>query len=276
MYFRVLKEDMFNYILKVILVIFKGIFLINQLNLVIFFWVGEMQGERENDLSVIEVGYFLEISFWVFRGLQFSLFEFCGGFLGIGVFLRDSVFWFFGDVYGERFLVSRCIFRRCVWFFKFQDSSQWLQIDLKEVKVILGIFIQGRCDIDEWMIKYSVQYRIDESLNWIYYKDQIGNNRVSWVFFKLLLVYIFWDFFEGFVFVFLSSFFVRVLILRYGELFVFFFYNIRCFLIITYVFFFVVFLVFSMVGLLKSFVYVSLFLLRKKFLNFFISIQLFE
>ncbi|XP_007956573.2 retinoschisin [Orycteropus afer afer] len=66
----------------------------------------------------------------------------------------------------------------CAWLSKFQDSSQWLQIDLKEIKVISGILTQGRCDIDEWMTKYSVQYRTDESLNWIYYKDQTGNNRV--------------------------------------------------------------------------------------------------
>ncbi|XP_012289652.1 retinoschisin [Aotus nancymaae] len=66
----------------------------------------------------------------------------------------------------------------CAWLSKFQDSSQWLQIDLKEIKVISGILTQGRCDIDEWMTKYSVQYRTDEHLNWIYYKDQTGNNRV--------------------------------------------------------------------------------------------------
>ncbi|XP_006893890.1 PREDICTED: retinoschisin [Elephantulus edwardii] len=66
----------------------------------------------------------------------------------------------------------------CAWLSKFQDSSQWLQIDLKEIKVISGILTQGRCDIDEWMTKYSVQYRTDENLNWIYYKDQTGNNRV--------------------------------------------------------------------------------------------------
>nr|XP_035952520.1 LOW QUALITY PROTEIN: retinoschisin [Halichoerus grypus] len=66
----------------------------------------------------------------------------------------------------------------CAWLSKYQDSSQWLQIDLKEVKVISGILTQGRCDIDEWMTKYSVQYRTDENLNWIYYKDQTGNNRV--------------------------------------------------------------------------------------------------
>ncbi|XP_049622774.1 retinoschisin [Suncus etruscus] len=66
----------------------------------------------------------------------------------------------------------------CAWLSKFQDSNQWLQIDLKEVKVISGILTQGRCDIDEWMTKYSVQYRSDESLNWVFYKDQTGNNRV--------------------------------------------------------------------------------------------------
>uniref|UniRef100_A0A8C4RKU7 Retinoschisin 1 n=1 Tax=Erpetoichthys calabaricus TaxID=27687 RepID=A0A8C4RKU7_ERPCA len=66
----------------------------------------------------------------------------------------------------------------CAWLSKFQDTSQWLQIDLKDVKVISGILTQGRCDADEWMTKYSVQYRSDENLNWVYYKDQTGNNRV--------------------------------------------------------------------------------------------------
>lgn len=88
------------------------------------------------------------------------------------------------ETHGERLLVIRCVFGRCSWLSKFQDSSQWLQIDLKEVKVISGILTQGRCDIDEWMTKYSVQYRTNESLNWIYYKDQTGNNRVSQVYSK--------------------------------------------------------------------------------------------
>lgn len=72
----------------------------------------------------------------------------------------------------------RCL-RRCAWLSKYQDNGQWLQIDLKQVKVISGILTQGRCDADEWMTKYSMQYRTDESLNWVYYKDQTGNNRVS-------------------------------------------------------------------------------------------------
>lgn len=44
--------------------------------------------------------------------------------------------------------------------------------------VVSGILTQGRCDAEEWVTKYSVQYRTDERLNWIYYKDQTGNNRV--------------------------------------------------------------------------------------------------
>ncbi|XP_028299099.1 retinoschisin 1a [Gouania willdenowi] len=66
----------------------------------------------------------------------------------------------------------------CAWLSKFQDNNQWLQIDLNEVMVVSGILSQGRCDADEWVTKYSVQYRSDEKLNWIYYKDQTGNNRV--------------------------------------------------------------------------------------------------
>ncbi|XP_017566936.2 retinoschisin isoform X1 [Pygocentrus nattereri] len=66
----------------------------------------------------------------------------------------------------------------CAWLSKFQDTNQWLQIDLLEVQVVSGILTQGRCDADEWMTKYSLQYRTYEHLNWIYYKDQTGNNRV--------------------------------------------------------------------------------------------------
>ncbi|CAN9507183.1 unnamed protein product [Ophioblennius macclurei] len=66
----------------------------------------------------------------------------------------------------------------CAWLSKFQDNNQWLQIDLREVTVVSGILTQGRCDAEEWVTKYSVLYRSDENLNWIYYKDQTGNNRV--------------------------------------------------------------------------------------------------
>ncbi|XP_056269650.1 retinoschisin 1a [Pseudoliparis swirei] len=66
----------------------------------------------------------------------------------------------------------------CAWLSKFQDSAQWLQIDLREVMVVSGILTQGRCDAEEWITKYSVQYRTDKTLGWIFYKDQTGNNRV--------------------------------------------------------------------------------------------------
>ncbi|TWW57537.1 retinoschisin-like [Takifugu flavidus] len=66
----------------------------------------------------------------------------------------------------------------CAWLSKFNDQYQWFQIDLKETGVVSGILTQGRCDADEWITKYSVLYRSVETLNWIYYKDQTGNNRV--------------------------------------------------------------------------------------------------
>ncbi|XP_077573210.1 retinoschisin-like [Stigmatopora nigra] len=66
----------------------------------------------------------------------------------------------------------------CAWLSKYNDLRQWLQIDLREVGVVSGILTQGRCDSDEWITKYSVQYRSVETLNWVYYKDQTGNNRV--------------------------------------------------------------------------------------------------
>ncbi|XP_061833501.1 retinoschisin-like [Nerophis lumbriciformis] len=66
----------------------------------------------------------------------------------------------------------------CAWLSKYNDQHQWIQMDLKEVGVVSGIMTQGRCDADEWITKYSVQYRTLDSLNWVYYKDQTGNNRV--------------------------------------------------------------------------------------------------
>uniref|UniRef100_A0A8C7X538 Retinoschisin 1 n=1 Tax=Oryzias sinensis TaxID=183150 RepID=A0A8C7X538_9TELE len=66
----------------------------------------------------------------------------------------------------------------CAWLSKFNDLHQWIQVDLKEVSVVSGILMQGRCDADEWITKYSIQYRSVETLNWVYYKDQTGNNRV--------------------------------------------------------------------------------------------------
>ncbi|XP_032832811.1 uncharacterized protein LOC116955678 isoform X2 [Petromyzon marinus] len=66
----------------------------------------------------------------------------------------------------------------CAWLSKFQDMQQWLQFDMLEERVISGIITQGRCDTDEWMTKYSVVHRSHEALNWVYYKDQFGNNRV--------------------------------------------------------------------------------------------------
>lgn len=75
---------------------------------------------------------------------------------------------------------------RCAWLSKFNDQYQWFQIDLKEIGVVSGILTQGRCDADEWITKYSVLYRSEETLNWIYYKDQTGNNRVSiYIYLKL-------------------------------------------------------------------------------------------
>ncbi|XP_076877165.1 retinoschisin 1a isoform X1 [Brachyhypopomus gauderio] len=66
----------------------------------------------------------------------------------------------------------------CAWLSKYQDTNQWIQTDLKEVNVVSGILTQGRCDADEWITKYTVQFRTNENLNWVYYKDQTGNNRV--------------------------------------------------------------------------------------------------
>lgn len=83
-----------------------------------------------------------------------------------------------GQSKDKRATPHACVCFRCAWLSKYNDLHQWLQIDLQEVGVVSGILTQGRCDSDEWITKYSVQYRTDETLNWVYYKDQTGNNRV--------------------------------------------------------------------------------------------------
>lgn len=83
-------------------------------------------------------------------------------------------------MWGHKQTLTDSLLRRsCAWLSKFQDTNQWLQIDLQEVRVVSGILAQGRCDADEWTTKYSLQYRTQDNLNWIYYKDQTGNNRVK-------------------------------------------------------------------------------------------------
>lgn len=150
--------------------------------------------EKENDASIPEAAHFLETGLLVPNRLQLTLPAHGGGSSGAGNPPKGSASQVFGGAPRKGLLVICCVPGRCAWLSKYQDSSQWLQIDLKEVKVISGILTQGRCDIDEWMTKYSVQYRTDENLNWIYYKDQTGNNRVSWVYPKRPLAHMLRDF----------------------------------------------------------------------------------
>ncbi|KAK7912764.1 hypothetical protein WMY93_012975 [Mugilogobius chulae] len=56
--------------------------------------------------------------------------------------------------------------------------SSWLPNKARLNSQGFGCAWLSKCDADEWITKYSVQYRSDEKLNWIYYKDQTGNNRV--------------------------------------------------------------------------------------------------
>lgn len=141
-----------------------------------------------------EAAHFLETGLLVLNRLQLRLPMRCRGSLGTGDPSKGRASQLFGGSHRKGLLVICCVPGRCAWLSKYQDSSQWLEIDLKEVKVISGILTQGRCDIDEWMTKYSVQYRTDENLNWIYYKDQTGNNRVSWTYPKPPLAHTLWDF----------------------------------------------------------------------------------
>ena len=58
------------------------------------------------------------------------------------------------------------------WCAKTNDVNQWIQVDFgDEMKLVSGIMMQGRTDLDQWVKKYKVQYSVD-GISWQFVKDR--------------------------------------------------------------------------------------------------------
>uniref|UniRef100_A0A8C4R890 Retinoschisin 1 n=1 Tax=Eptatretus burgeri TaxID=7764 RepID=A0A8C4R890_EPTBU len=66
----------------------------------------------------------------------------------------------------------------CAWLALHQDAQQWVKIDVDGARFVSGIIVQGRCDADEWVTKFALDYRSESHQKWICCKDHNGNNRV--------------------------------------------------------------------------------------------------
>ena len=65
------------------------------------------------------------------------------------------------------------------WCALFQDLNQWIQVDLRTLKTVSGIVIQGRSDWGtQWVTKYKVQYGND-GMHWQTVKDANGEDAVG-------------------------------------------------------------------------------------------------
>eukprot|EP00058_Branchiostoma_floridae_P014629 XP_002600117.1 hypothetical protein BRAFLDRAFT_66626 [Branchiostoma floridae] len=64
------------------------------------------------------------------------------------------------------------------WTPLFDAIGQWLQVDLGEMKRVMGTIIQGRFGIAQWATSYKLHY----STNWITWTTYVGSNGLEMVF----------------------------------------------------------------------------------------------
>ena len=66
------------------------------------------------------------------------------------------------------------------WFCPDCDASDWIQVDLLTCTIINGVIMQGREDgqWDEYVSKYSVEYRMSTTYPFVYITEADGKNVV--------------------------------------------------------------------------------------------------
>ena len=62
------------------------------------------------------------------------------------------------------------------WFCLDCDASDWIEVDLLTCTIVTGVIMQGREDgqWDEYVSKYSVQYKMDTADPFVYIKEADG------------------------------------------------------------------------------------------------------
>lgn len=64
------------------------------------------------------------------------------------------------------------------WCAEYNNISQWIMVDLRALKLVSGIMLQGKQDIDHYVTQYKIQYRGD-GLVWSHIVTPDGSNMVS-------------------------------------------------------------------------------------------------
>ena len=66
------------------------------------------------------------------------------------------------------------------WFCLDCDASDWIQVDLLTCTIVAGVIMQGREDgqWDEYVSKYSIQYKMDAADHFVYITEADGTNTV--------------------------------------------------------------------------------------------------
>ena len=58
-----------------------------------------------------------------------------------------------------------------LFFFRYNNARQWLNIDLGTISRVKRISTQGRYDADQWVTSYAVSYRVD-TIKFYPYKEK--------------------------------------------------------------------------------------------------------
>ena len=60
-----------------------------------------------------------------------------------------------------------------LFFFRYNNARQWLNIDLGTISRVKRISTQGRYDADQWVTSYAVSYSVD-NIKFYPYKEKRG------------------------------------------------------------------------------------------------------
>ena len=66
------------------------------------------------------------------------------------------------------------------WLGEYQNLPQWFQVSFLKPVLITGVSMQGRKDANEWVTRYTVMTRMDNT-DWEYVTDEAGEIEVLFI-----------------------------------------------------------------------------------------------
>ncbi|XP_066295973.1 uncharacterized protein [Branchiostoma lanceolatum] len=64
------------------------------------------------------------------------------------------------------------------WVPNVQNKRQWFQVDFRKRRVLTGVTTQGRGNFDQWMTRYKLEHRKDDTADWTTVTDEDGQEMV--------------------------------------------------------------------------------------------------